>query len=254
VRVIFLGTGSSLGIPVLGCKCATCTSSDPRDTRNRCSLYIETSSSKILIDTGPDLKAQLLRNNITDLDAVLYTHEHNDHTAGLDDVRPICFFNNKILPAYGLSKVLNELENRFQYAFAESPYPGAPKITLHPIEPYAPFSVVDDEILPLAISHGSIDILGYKIGQLAYLTDVFSINDQTLHHLKNIEVLVISLLQVPGHHSHASYEEIINYIDLIQAKKTYLIHMSHTLGPVAKWSVSLPAGVEAAYDGLTLTL
>jgi phosphoribosyl 1,2-cyclic phosphate phosphodiesterase len=252
VTIKFLGTGTSQGIPVVGCKCSACTSTNIKDKRLRSSLFIELNDTKIIIDTGPDLRQQLLTHHISNLDAILYTHEHNDHTAGLDDVRPINFLNEKIIPAYGLHRVLADIEVRFKYAFTETPYPGAPRIDLIPIKPFDLINIHDIEVLTLDIIHGSIHILGYRIFNMAYLTDVSAITEETYAQLQDLDILIISALQHKAHHSHISMEEAISIAQKINAKSTYFIHMSHTLGPLVEWEPQLPTSIFAAYDGLSL--
>ncbi len=250
--VKFLGSGTSQGIPVIGCECETCKSTDTKDKRLRCSVYIEINDAKLLIDAGPDLRQQLLREKIENVDAILITHEHNDHTAGLDDIRPINFKHAKVIPLYSIARVLEDLKMRFRYIFSANPYPGSPRIELIEIFPYTTFKVGNIEILPIEYDHGSIKIIGYRIDNFAYLTDVSHIDEKAFQHLKNLDVLVISALQKVSHHAHFSVEEAINAAQKIYAKKTYLIHMSHTLGPYNEWAKELPTNVYASYDGLVL--
>ncbi|MBK8698907.1 MAG: MBL fold metallo-hydrolase [Saprospiraceae bacterium] len=250
----FLGTGTSQGIPVLGCTCATCSSEDARDKRLRTSAYVEFEGLRILIDTGPDLRQQLISNHIFDLDAILFTHEHNDHTAGLDDVRPINFLQQKSIPAYGLDRVMKDLKVRYNYIFGQNHYPGSPKVEAHIIDPLQSFAIRNVVIQPLQIIHSDLPILGFRIGRMAYITDVSFIPQETAIQLNDLDVLVISALQFHPHHAHFSLNETLAAASLIGAKNTYLIHMSHSMGPVAEWTKLLPSGVFAAHDGLTLTV
>jgi phosphoribosyl 1,2-cyclic phosphate phosphodiesterase len=250
----FLGTGTSQGIPVVGCECETCISENHKDKRLRSSIYLDVEGTKIIIDTGPDLRQQLLQNNINDVDAILITHEHNDHTAGLDDIRPINFKHNKKLPLFAIGRVITDIRKRFEYVFNTNPYPGSPKIDLQEISPYQSFIINNISILPIEIDHGSLKIVGYRIRNFAYLTDVSNLDDKALSFLKNLDVLVISTLHRDKHHSHLSFEESINYSKIISAKKTYFIHMSHTLGLQDDWSKELPYDIEGAFDGLELSL
>ena len=251
MRITFLGTGTSQGIPVIGCDCTVCKSTNLKNKRLRSSIFVECQSGKILIDTGPDLRMQLLENSIDDIDYILYTHEHNDHTAGLDDIRPINFRNQKIVKAYGLERVIADIKVRFHYAFDDNPYPGSPQIELIPITKHA---IIMDGITCISINHGNIDILGYRIGNFAYLTDIKFIEEDELEKLKNLEVVVISALQKKSHHSHQSLDEAMTLAQKINAKKTYLTHMSHTMGLVESWSSHLPETIYPAYDGLILQL
>lgn len=251
MKITFLGTGTSQGIPVIGCDCKVCTSDNLRDKRLRSSIFIESEIGKILIDTGPDLRQQLLVNKIDDIDFILYTHEHNDHTAGLDDIRPINFRQNKVIPAYGLPRVVTDIKMRFHYAFDDIPYPGSPQITLQEI---TKDTVLFDEIFCIEINHGNIEILGFRIKNFAYLTDVKIIPESEFEKLKQLEIVVISALQKKSHHSHQSFEEAITLAQKINANKTYLIHMSHTMGLVEEWSQELPENIFPAYDGLVINL
>lgn len=251
MRITFLGTGTSQGIPVIGCDCTVCKSTNLKNKRLRSSIFVEYQSGKILIDTGPDLRMQLLENNIDDIDYILYTHEHNDHTAGLDDIRPINFRNQKIVKAYGLERVIADIKVRFHYAFDDNPYPGSPQIELIPITKHA---IIMDGITCISINHGNIDILGYRIEDFAYLTDIKFIEEDEFEKLRNLDVVVISALQKKSHHSHQSLDEAISLAQKINAKKTYLTHMSHTMGLVENWSSHLPETIYPAYDGLILQL
>ena len=254
MRLLFLGTGTSQGIPVLGCQCATCHSSDPNDIRSRSSVIVEEGGCRILIDTSPDLRQQLLTHGITDLDAILFTHEHNDHTAGLDDVRPINFLQQKSIPAYANQRVIEDLRQRYHYVFGAKAYPGSPRVELIEIEEGKPFEVGSVQILPLAVIHGRLPILGFKIGSLAYITDASELPDQTLAEIAGVEILVINALQLVPHHAHFSLDQALEVAQKVGAGTTLLTHMSHHLGPVEQWSKLLPAGVLASYDGLSLQL
>jgi phosphoribosyl 1,2-cyclic phosphate phosphodiesterase len=250
----FLGTGTSQGIPVIGCKCDTCNSTDPHDKRLRTSIFVESEGAKLLIDTGPDLRLQLLTNDIHDIDAILTTHEHNDHTAGLDDVRPINFRHQKTLPLYSIPRVLRNIETRFPYIFEADPYPGAPRIQLQAIEPFELFNVGNVSILPIEYDHGSLKIIGFRIKDMAYLTDVSHLDENAMKHLHGLKVLILSALQREPHNSHLSVEEAISVAKEIGAIRTYFIHMSHTLGPASVWTKNLPLGIQASYDGLMLNI
>lgn len=251
MKITFLGTGTSQGIPVIGCDCKVCTSINPRDKRLRSSIFIESDFGKILIDTGPDLRQQLLRENIDDIDFILFTHEHNDHIAGLDDVRPVNFRHQKFITGYALPRVVGDIKRRFHYAFDNIPYPGSPQIYLKEI---TKDSILFDEIICVEINHGNIDVLGFRIRNFAYLTDIKYISAPELLKLQNLEVVVISALQKKSHHSHQSLEEAILLAIKINAKQTYFTHMSHTMGVSDFWSKDLPNNIFAAYDGLKINL
>jgi phosphoribosyl 1,2-cyclic phosphate phosphodiesterase len=250
----FLGTGTSQGIPVVGCKCDACTSTDPQDKRLRTSIFVELEGIRLLIDTGPDLRQQLLANDIDDVDAILTTHEHNDHTAGLDDVRPINFRHQKTLPLYSIPRVLRNIETRFPYIFEAEPYPGAPRIQLRAIVPFESFEVGKVSILPIEYDHGTLKIIGFRIKDMAYLTDVSHLDENAMKHLHGLKVLIISALQRERHNAHLSLEQAIAVATSIGAGHTYFIHMSHTLGPASLWTRDLPLGIQASFDGLILNI
>jgi len=254
VKINVLGTGTSQGIPVIGCHCAVCRSRDPRDHRLRTSVLVRTATTTVVIDVGPDFRQQMLREKVEQVDALLITHEHNDHVSGLDDVRPYNFMTRRDMPVFGLERVLDELKIRFRYIFDDNPYPGAPRIKAIPLEAYQALKVGDLDILPLAIEHGTLDILGFLFPHFAYLTDVKFIPARTLELIHGIDVLIISALHHHPHHSHINLEEALQYIERIQPKRCYLTHMSHSMGLHAETQASLPSQVFFAYDGLEINI
>ena len=255
MKLIFLGTGTSQGVPVIGCTCDACTSTNPKDKRTRCSLYVEYNNKKFIIDIGPDFRSQMLTNSLSHLDFVLFTHEHNDHTAGLDDVRPINFQSREFLQVYGLPRVIADLRKRFAYVFAESPYPGVPLIETNIIDHHQKELHIEGvPITPILINHGKLPILGYRFGNVAYLTDAYQIPDESIVKLKHLDILIISALRDEKQYSHLTLDEAIELSQLIGAKKTYFIHMSHSLGPLSEWEYRLPPNIHAAYDGLRIDL
>lgn len=254
MKITFLGTGTSQGIPVIACKCATCTSVNPQDKRLRTSVFVESADSNLCIDVGPDFRQQMLANNIDKLDAVLLTHEHNDHMIGADDLRPFNFKQKKDMPIFGEERVLTEVRQRFKYAFNPHGYPGIPKFLLNPIQAQDVFDVNDVEVQPIRILHGKLPILGYKIDNFAYLTDVKTIPEAEFSKLENLDVVVLNALRKRDHHSHLTLDEALEMASKIGAEKTFLTHFSHDLGPVEEWSDELPSGVYPAYDGLVLEL
>lgn len=254
MKVTFLGTGTSQGIPVIGCNCDACTSEDSRDKRLRSSVFIESKGVNICIDVGPDFRQQMLANKIVDINAVFLTHEHNDHVIGVDDLRPFNFMQKRDMPIYGEQRVLDELRFRFKYAFEPHPYPGIPRFLLNPISPEEAFRVQGINIIPIRINHGSLPIIGYRIGKFAYLTDVKTIPEEEFEKLENLEVVVLSALRNGNHHSHMTIEEAILMSKRIGAQKTFFTHFSHDLGPVSEWEVNLPDNIYPAYDMLSITL
>lgn len=249
----FLGTGTSQGVPVIGCTCEVCTSDNPQDKRLRVSGLIRTGEEQLVIDCGPDFRQQMLRENIDDLDAVLITHEHNDHIIGMDDVRPLNFLHKKDMPVYALPRVGAELKQRFAYVFAENKYPGAPMVSLREISAETPFIVGSTEIIPISILHGELPIVGFRIGDFAYLTDVKTIPDSEFTKLTDLKVLVLSALHHREHHSHLTLEQAIKLGQKIKAEETYFTHFSHQMGLHNSIKEMLPEGFYPAYDGLTIT-
>lgn len=254
MQLKFLGTGTSQGVPVIGCKCPVCLSQDPKDQRFRCSVLITTDfGKKLLIDCGPDFRIQMLTQSEDQVDAVLVTHEHNDHIIGLDDLRPIIFSNGRDMPIYCNQRVSKEIRERFPYAFTEIKYPGVPSFDLHPIG-LEPFVLEETKIIPIEIQHYKINILGFRIKNLAYITDASKISDEEKFKLKNLDFLIINCLRKsPKHISHFILPEVLDLFKELQPKKMYLTHISHEFGLNAVEETQLPANVHLAYDGLDLS-
>ncbi len=248
MNIIFLGTGTSTGIPQIGCTCDTCLSGDTKDKRLRASVLITERESQILIDCGPDLRQQLLLNNVSQLSAVLLTHEHYDHIGGLDDVRPL---GNTQL--YGEKRVLDIIRRNMPYSFSENKYPGVPLIDLNEIGEEE-FLVNNIRIQPIRVMHANLPILGYRIGKFAYLTDVKTLSDKSIDQLQGLDTLVLTALRTQKHISHLSLDEALNIATKINARKTYFTHMSHDMGLHATINKLLPDNIELAYDGLQLKL
>ena len=255
MRLTFLGTGTSFGVPQVGCGCAVCRSADPRDRRSRSAALIETDASTILIDTPPELRLQLLAANVTRLDAVLYTHEHADHTNGIDDLRIFSVRQRLALPLYGPPETLARLRTGFSYIFDDTvqAYEGTskPNLELHPLEPGRLVRIAGAEVLPLAFDHGHIRVYGYRIGRLAYLTDVKAIPEAERRHLLGLDVLVLNALWWRPHPTHLSIAEAVQTAQALGARRTYLTHLTHETGH-AELAGQLPAGIVPAHDGLTV--
>jgi phosphoribosyl 1,2-cyclic phosphate phosphodiesterase len=246
-----LGVGSSAGTPMVGCLCATCISSDRRNNRTRCSSLIQLDSGKIiLIDTGPDLRQQALREGLTQIDAVLYTHTHADHLHGIDDLRGFCQIQRSQIPLYGSYDAMSHISDKFGYTLREaSNFWDLPVLKVNPID--APFELFGQLIIPIPLKHGNSDIYGYRIGDMAYLTDVSSIPESSLALLCNLKILLLDCLRYTKHYTHINVEQSLYYAGLIRAESTYLIHMTHEL-EFAALSKQLPSNVFVGYDGLKL--
>ena len=254
LRIIFLGTGTSQGIPVIGSDHPVCLSSDPRDKRLRVSVLVSWDSYNYVIDCGPDFRQQLLRHPIPRLDGILFTHEHADHTAGIDDIRPF-FFRQGDIPVYALKRVEESLKQRFDYIFAdEDRYPGAPAIAYHEIKADEPFSLNGKMVVPIEGFHNRLQVLGFRMGDFAYLTDMKTVSDKEIAKIKGIKVLCINALRIKPHHSHFNLEEALDFIDQVKPEAAYLTHISHLLGFHAEVEKELPPGVHLAYDNLELNI
>lgn len=253
IKIHFLGTGTSQGIPIIGSDDPVCLSTNTKDKRLRSSLLLEKDNKVITIDCGPDFRQQMLRYNAKQLDGIVFSHEHNDHVLGLDDIRPLVFKSGEDLNVYGLKRVLDELHNRFPYMFSEHKYPGVPTVIENYVEEDK-FLVAGFHIQPIKIMHGPLPILGYLIDdKIAYLTDVKTIPAESLAKLKGVEILIISALRIENKHfSHILLDEAIRYADLIGAKQTYFTHISHHLGFHDEIEKSLPIDKHLAYDMLEI--
>lgn len=253
MKITFLGTGTSQGVPVIGCPCKVCNSLDPLDIRLRSSALITVGSQNILIDAGPDLRQQLLNNKITQVDAILMTHEHKDHTGGLDDVRPLNFMTRKVMQIYGLQRVLNVIRKDYDYAFKKHKYPGIPEFQLNMIKDEV-FTIGDLLIEPIAIQHLTLPILGYKINNMAYITDASFIAPSEISKVQNLDLLVINALRHKEHYSHFNLTQAIQVIKEINPKRAYLTHISHEMGKYVDVAPTLPDNIFMAYDGLEVEI
>lgn len=251
MNIQILGSGTSTGVPQIGCKCPVCLSSDPRDKRLRASAIIETDDhTRILIDCGPDFRKQVLNLPFLKIDGVLITHEHYDHVGGLDDLRPFCRFGE--IPIFAENCVANKLRLRMPYCFVDHTYPGVPNIFLREITSSKPFCINKVEVNPIRIIHGNLPILGYRIGNIGYITDMLTIPEESYEQLLGLNVLIMNSLRLATHPTHQNLEHALEVAQRIRANETYLIHMSHDMGLHAEIEAQLPRNIHLAYDGLVI--
>lgn len=254
IKIYFLGTGTSQGIPIIGSTDPVCLSQNPKDKRLRSSVWVQWDDADFVIDCGPDFRQQMLTSSCPKIDALLFTHEHADHTAGLDDIRPFVF-RQGALPVYGLSRVMENLKRRFDYIFTdENKYPGAPSVKSNVIDAESPFMCVSKPIIPIKVTHYGLEVLGYRFDRFAYITDMFSIHPDEEAKLSGLDVLVVNALRIEPHPSHLHLDAAIEFAQRVGAKRTYFTHISHKLGFHDKVETSLPEGIHLAYDNLTITL
>ncbi len=259
MKLTFLGTGTSQGVPVIGCRCAVCTSTDSRDTRFRTSAMIEVQDQRFIIDAGPDFRMQLLRAGVRHINAILLTHEHKDHTGGIDDVRALNFVDYPEVihrvPIYGTPHTLECIRKDYHYAFGTERYRGVPEIELMQIDPNENFSIGGVEITPIEGFHSdSFKSTGYRVGALTYLTDFRKIADSEVEKIMGSEVLVVNSLRYAPHSSHFNFEQALELINRVKPRKAYLTHMSHEMGLHCESSLNMPQGVEMAYDMLEVNI
>lgn len=250
MKLTFLGTGTSTGVPQLRCHCDTCRSLDSRDHRLRASALVEAGGTSLLIDCGPDFHTQMLHHGSPNLDALIITHSHYDHAGGIDDLRPYC--SERGFDLYCQADVARDLRDRMPYCFARHPYPGVPHFALHNIEAGKPFRVKDIDILPLRVQHYRLPILGFHFGPLAYITDANHLDPDTMAQLAGVDTLVINALRPQPHLSHFTLQEALEVIASVKPRVAYLTHISHQMGRYSDVEPTLPAGVHLSYDGLTI--
>lgn len=253
MKIIALGSGTSQGVPIVGCTCAVCLSTDRQDKRLRSSIYIETKEAKILIDIGPDFRTQFLNNNLDSIDIVLITHEHNDHMIGLDDIRSINFIQKKSIPIYAEERVSAQLKDRFSYAFNNN-RPGLPQVELKNLKANDKFQFRDVSIQAVRIMHGRLPIYAYKLNHLAYITDGSMIEEASIELLKGTKILIINALRIDPHPTHFNLEEALNMIKQINPEIAYITHISHAMGLTKDWSKLLPDNVYPLNDGMHIKI
>ncbi|MDE6003697.1 MAG: MBL fold metallo-hydrolase [Prevotella sp.] len=252
MKLTFLGTGTSCGVPTIGCQCHTCTSGDPHDKRLRASALIETEGTRLLLDCGPDFRQQIMPLPFRRIDGILITHAHYDHMGGMDDIRPYCQFGE--INVYADPIACQGMLQMLPYCFAEHRYPGVPAIQLHEIHPHKPFRIGDLDIVPFQVMHHDLPILGYRIGSLAYITDMKTINPSEVQYVTGCHTLVVNALRIKPHHSHQTLDEAVSFARLIGARQTWLIHSSHDMGRHAEVNAQLPPDIQLAYDGQVISI
>ncbi|UII23548.1 MBL fold metallo-hydrolase [Fulvivirga ligni] len=253
MRVTTLGTGTSQGVPVIACDCEVCLSLDYHDKRTRTSIHIETEGKSFIIDTGPDFRNQVLRERIKQLDAIIFTHEHKDHTAGLDDVRAFNFRQQKDMPIYAKHNVIEQLKQEFSYAFGEKKYPGVPQIKVYEID-NSPFEVEGVLFTPIQVMHLKLPVFGFRVKDFSYITDANYISEEEKEKVKGSKVLVLNALQKETHISHFNLEQAIALAEEIGAEQTYFTHISHRMGLHKEVKTELPDNMHLAHDGLTIEM
>jgi len=253
LTVTFLGTGTSQGVPVIACDCEVCTSLDFRDKRTRSSIHVEVDGLSLVVDTGPDFRTQILRERIKRLDGILFTHQHKDHTAGMDDIRSFNFHQQMDMPIYGTPTVFEQLRREFSYVFQDEKYPGVPRV--NPIEiGNKPFSIQKTTIQPIEVLHYKLPVFGFRIHDFTYITDAKTITEAEIDKIKGSKIVVLNALQIKPHISHFTLEEALEMAYKLGAEQTYFTHISHKLGKHRDVALELPDNVHLAYDGLKLTL
>jgi phosphoribosyl 1,2-cyclic phosphate phosphodiesterase len=254
LKITFLGTGTSQGVPVIGCDCEVCTSPDKKDKRLRSSVWVDTPEASIVIDSGPDFRYQMLRANVRKLDALIFTHGHKDHVAGMDDIRAYNYFQQKPVDVYATEETQEVLRREFQYIFENKDYPGIPQINLHTINAHDPFYINGLKIVPIRVLHYKLEVLGFRIGDFTYITDANFIAPEELEKAKGSKVFVLNALRHEPHISHFTFREAIEVAEKVSAQQTYFTHISHQLGLHEVLNKELPPHMQLAYDGQTIEL
>lgn len=252
MKITILGTGTSQGVPVIGCDCEVCISDDPRDNRLRSSILVENDDTALVVDTGPDFRMQMLRTANQRLDGILYTHAHKDHTAGLDDIRPYFFKTRQAVDLYGLGSTLTQIRQEFGYMFHEKKYPGVPDVTLHHLDGEDAFQIGSIRVQPILLKHARAEVLGFRFGDFAYVTDANEISESSFEKLKGIRFLVINALRKTEHPSHFTLDEALKISDELKVESAWFTHISHSMGLHRIVDAELPPDRNLAFDGMTI--
>ncbi len=253
MKVTFLGTGTSQGVPILCCECEVCRSTNPKDKRLRSSILVQSGQANIVIDSGPDFRQQLLRKQLKTLDAVVFTHEHKDHIAGLDEVKAFNFFNKVRMPVYATARVQEALKREFAYIFADEKYPGIPEVDLYTVR-NEPFTIKEITFTPIEVMHYKLPVKAYRIKDFTYITDANFISREEKEKIKGSRIIVINALRREEHISHYTLDEAVNLLKELKPEKAYLTHISHQMGLHDTVSKELPGFIEIAYDGLEIEI
>ena len=252
LKITFLGTGTSSGVPMIACKCAVCTSTDKKDNRLRSSILVQSSTTSFVIDTTPDFRYQMLRLNVEKLDAVLFTHPHKDHIAGLDDVKAFSFFSGKAMEVFANSLTEEALKREFAYVFSDKRYPGIPEINLNTIDS-SPFYIGDIPVIPILVWHLKMPVLAFRLGNFTYITDANRIESSEKEKITGSKIITVNALRHKAHISHFTLDEAVSLVQELGVPKAYFTHISHQLGKHEQINKELPSGIELAWDGLEIT-
>ena len=253
LKITFLGTGTSTGVPMIACDCEVCTSADPLDNRLRSSIMVQSEKTTIIVDATPDFRYQMLRQNVKHIDAILITHSHKDHIAGVDDTRPFQFFNNRPTEIFGNKMSLEGVKGEIPYAFNQLKYPGIPKVNLHEVFS-EPFTIGDIPIIPILVWHYKMPVLGFRFGNFTYITDANRVDESEKKKILGSEILVLNALRNEPHISHFTLQEAIDLVQELRIPEAYFTHISHQLGRHQPVNETLPEGIALAYDGLTIVI
>lgn len=253
MKITFLGTGTSQGVPLVACDCEVCQSAFPKDSRLRSSILIEVDHQVIVVDAGPDFRQQMLKNKVKRLDALLLTHSHQDHISGLDDLKGFNYFQRKAVNVYAQKNVQQDIMTQYPYLFVDNKYPGVVELQFHTVST-KPFKIEHTRVIPLEVMHRNLPILGFRVGDFVYITDANEISEHTLSLLQGTKIMVINALRKKPHHSHFNVEQALEVIEKVKPDKAYLTHICHQLGLHEKVNLELPENIELAYDGLTISI